>query len=682
MAQSATIGEPGGRARHFVRIWALLLAFSLFMACAGCARRAADSIPRAVDGVLDLRGIDLAQTGPLALNGEWQFYWDRLLSPGDFAADAVPQPADVFVLPGTWRGRRHAGERLGGTGQATLRLRLFVDPGAEPLGVRLIDVQQAYRLWADGRLVAQSGVVGRSAGEETPQRSLRLAKIPRRNGSVDLVLQVSNHHFRTGGVPEPILVAPPGVLERQRTQRWALALFFTGSILIIGLYHLALYLVRRRDVAPLYFGLYCLLTIGYTVNSNTSQWVMTLFAPKLDPAFMENFALLCFMAWPSLRFRFFQALYSGEFHKIIYRIGDARTAVFLGFLLFAPGVPLYWYVLFCLMLSLFLGLYNIQRLAVCVRRGRAGALLMLAGCGIHMVTGINDVFLHAGWIESVYVVESGMFLFVLCQTVALAQYFAGAFHTVSRLSCELENKNLRLQQEMTERDQLAREVVNISEEERRRISRELHDGLCQKLTGARLRASALAQRLAKTERGGEMALLAQLLDASADDAYNTSRGLWPVEHDPATPGPSLSDLARSVSQNTGMAVKFEKHLWCAQCVNPHANAIYRIAQEALANAVKHSRARNICMTLCCEEPDSLALRVRDDGIGREAAGKSGHTRGGGLGLNIMAHRARIIGAELSIEDVPDGGTVVACVAPCPAAPSNGKQTKEPSRDKE
>ena len=662
MAESTIMGGFLKRGRVlFIWTW-LWLVLWLLLFSAGCVRQ--DVAPKAVGGVLDLRGVDSFAIGSLALDGQWRFYWDRLLSPEDLAGPNAPQPEGLFELPGSWRGRMYGGRRLSGSGQATFCLRLLLDPGAKAPALWLKDLQMAYRLWANGTLVAQSGIVGRSVQAETPQRSLRLAVLPSDTGTVDLVLQLSNHHFRTGGVPESIQLAPIGMLEKQRSQSWALALFFAGSILIIGVYHLSLFLVRRRFRATLYFGLYCLLTMAYIVSSNTSQWVASLFVPAVDPAFMENFSLLCFMAWPSLRFRFFRELYPNEFHRMAYRLGDLRVALFMGFVFFAPGVPLYWYVLFCLAMSMCYGVYNMQRLLVCVRCGRSGAWLMLAGCGIHMVTGINDVLMHAGLIRSAYVVPPGMFLFVLFQAIALGQYFSNVFDTVARLSGELEHKNLRLQQEMAERDLLAREVVHISEEERRRISHELHDGLCQKLTGARLRATALARRLADVEGGGELTQLAQLLEASADDAYKTSRGLWPVEHDPAMHGPSLGDLARAVSDKTGMNVTFEKDFRCVQCGNPHTTAIYRIAQEALANAVKHSQARNVRVTLCCEESDKLVLRVWDDGIGRGAATDLEKSRSSGLGLSIMAHRARIIGAELRIEDAPGHGTVVTCVAPC------------------
>jgi signal transduction histidine kinase len=102
---------------------------------------------------------------------------------------------------------------------------------------------------------------------------------------------------------------------------------------------------------------------------------------------------------------------------------------------------------------------------------------------------------------------------------------------------------------------------------------------------------------------------------------------------------------------------------CPACRHPHLAQLYRIAQEAVANAVKHARAGRILVSLACPAGREAILAVRDDGCGQGQAKASA----GGLGLGIMAHRARVIGGELRIGDAPGGGTEVVCTAPCPGA---------------
>ena len=642
------------------------LALALLLNLTACLDKTPPA-PLAERGVMDLRTYDPIETGPAALDGQWEFYWNRLLTPDDFETGTdSPEPTGLFAFPGTWKGFRVNGEKLDGTGQATFRLRLMLWPDADKLTIRLFDIPMAYKLWADGRLVAENGTVGTDADTEIPLRSLVLAETASAGREMELILQVSNHHFRAGGVPESIEIAPPGPLEAARALRWNLSFLFAGCLLIVAAYHLFLFHQNLKLTAAFHFGTYCLFMLGYSATSNTSYWAATHLFPDLPPFVAEYFPLFCYIAMGPFLYRFYKSLYPEEIHTVIRYVVDIRLAIFVILLAFAPDYRISQYVALSILASLLYGIYYIQRLVVCARRGRNGAMLLLTGSTFFLLASLHDGLAHAKLIHSAYLLELGMFSLVATQSLALAKRFTHAIEAEENLSAELKRKNAYLQAKIEERNRLEREVVNISEEERRRISHELHDGLCQKLTGARLRASILNKRLSGTSDGEAMATLDEILKASADDAYRTSRGLWPVEHDPAVPGPSLEDLARRMSRDSGIDVSFERHCHCARCINPSMTTLYRIAQEALTNAVKHAHPNTIRMELRCPDGNGVTLTVRDDGIGMKAASQ-GEGLGEGLGLGIMGHRAGIIHADLRIEDGPDGGTVVTCAAPCEEA---------------
>ncbi len=611
----------------------------------------------AENGLLRLAAHEL--DGELSLEGPWAVFPHALLSPADFAVPNPPRPEGFLRFPGAWKGAAGLSNR----DQATFRLRLIPPPGERRMTLRLVDVHIAYRLWADGTLIAQSGVPGRSEKTETAHRSLVLAPLVLRGSPVDLTLQISNHHFRRGGVAEPMLLSPPDVAEAARTRTWMLSALFCGVLLVMGIYHLSLFALRRHDPPPLYFGLYALLLLVYAAGSNSTLWLAEGILPRqFPPAAMENVALLSYVAASVSLYRFFLTLYPREFSRRLRVASDLRLPVFVVAQVAFPPFVAYWVILGLLLLTLPLSGYYVARLVVCVRRGRPGADILLVGGVILAGAAANDILVHAGAFEGGYLVMPGLFAFVLFQAFTLATRFTRSFAEVERLSAELAEKNAVLHTEMEERNRLEREVIAISENERRRISHELHDGLCQQLTAARLRCSVLEDGLsAQTGFAQSLKTLGRLLVASTEDAYALSRGLWPVEHDPSAPGPSLEELVRSARRGDGAAVELCQNRHCAKCVNPHATALYRIAQEALTNAVKHAQAGHIRVSVDCRGEGRVELIVRDDGIGRAAAAQG---RDGGLGLRIMAHRAHVIGAELSIADAPDGGTVVRCVAPC------------------
>jgi signal transduction histidine kinase len=221
---------------------------------------------------------------------------------------------------------------------------------------------------------------------------------------------------------------------------------------------------------------------------------------------------------------------------------------------------------------------------------------------------------------------------------------------------------MRREKEMVlvERNRLAHQVVHISEDERRRISHELHDGLCQQLTAARLRFSVLMRKfLASGGKQLELTQLSALLDESVNHAHDLSRGLWPVELGPVGTIPSLEELARRLSEASGIHIEFKQNRRCVNCTNRHIIQLYRIAQEAITNAVKHAKTEIIKVDFNCLGT-GIVVSVSDNGIGRSAAASSS----GGLGVGIMHHRARIIGGDLRIMDTEGGGTSVVCNIPC------------------
>ena len=620
-------------------------------------------MPIARQGVLDLSSIQFSENTSINLDGEWEFYWDRLLTPNDFhTSEIAPALSSYFVMPRPWKGFQLGEQRLPATGKATFRLQLLPGDKLSRIDLRLFDIHEAYRLWANGELVAQSGSPGSSAATELPARSLALAEIPVNGLPVELILQVSNYHFRSGGVTEPIAAASPGTLQKIKNQDRGIALFFTGCILIIGLYHLAIFTFRRNNLSPLYFTGYCFLVVGYTLCSNTSQWAIYSFFPKASAANLENFSLLCYVSWEPLLFRFLASLYPDEFHyKLVYLL-DARILFFVLFLMLAPGVPLYWFIAFCLLQMMIYASYYLQRIMLCIKRKRSGARFLLLGLSAQFLVGFNDILTHAAIIQSIYLAIPVVSLFAFCQSLALAQQFTSTFTAVEYLSLQLERKNRSLQKEIEDNIKLEQKIVHISDQERRNISHELHDGLCQQLTGARLRASALATKFKGSEDEKTLSDLLELLKQSTDDAYKTSRGLWPVEHNVSGGGPSIAKLIQTISEKNNIKILFNQSQYCKTCSNTNMTNLYRIAQEALTNAVKHSQAAQIDVDMYCNGDGKSILDIRDNGVGQcSSKAKAGH---GGLGMSIMSHRAKLIDAQLNITDAPGGGTQITCIAPC------------------
>ena len=219
---------------------------------------------------------------------------------------------------------------------------------------------------------------------------------------------------------------------------------------------------------------------------------------------------------------------------------------------------------------------------------------------------------------------------------------------------------LQLGIDITEQKLLEGEVLKASELEKQRIGQDLHDSLSQTLSGVCCLAEALYQRLASTSASetGDAARIRSILADSVAQARSLARGLNPVGLGPESLMIAMKELAERTSKLFGVRCEF-------RCEGPvlvrdgaAARHLYRIAQEAAGNAVRHGRAKTVTIELAPDDGD-IVLSVEDDGIGLP----EDVSRSTGTGLRIMKHRAESIGAELGVGRRAEGGTIVTCRLP-------------------
>lgn len=218
----------------------------------------------------------------------------------------------------------------------------------------------------------------------------------------------------------------------------------------------------------------------------------------------------------------------------------------------------------------------------------------------------------------------------------------------------------QLEKASEDRQRLSREVERLGEMERRRLGAELHDGLCQHLTAIRLNC-AVAESHAQNSGAISLADFSRIHALVGDalvSAYDIAKGLCPADLGPDALVPALDHLCCTVRERHGLV--------CALTADPELTVsdperalnLYRIAAEAVANAVKHARCKRIEVVLA-REGGELVLRVSDDGHGTASDSVSS----GGLGQKIIAYRVELIGGSLKLENCPDGGYCVMCRVP-------------------
>ena len=348
---------------------------------------------------------------------------------------------------------------------------------------------------------------------------------------------------------------------------------------------------------------------------------------------------------------------------------------------------------------------------------RSRLFLMLAGLGFLILVGIIDYVTGFELFFSVFYLLGiglatwfigrwyGLFLSALSVAVWIAgDYAAGAKYSSSfipiwnstillsfycivvwllaslrSLHNELEDRvrqrTLALTLEMAERERLEKEILEVSEREQRRIGRDLHDGLCQHLTGTALAGQVLREKL-QAKSAPEAADAGNIIGL-VEDGITMARDLARGTYQADMPAEGLVAALRELSANT---TKWSKTVCVFEQAAPvlikdgtTAMHLHRIAQEAVSNAIRHGRAGSIVMGLS-ERNGRVTMTVEDDGVGL----REDWQKGQGLGTRIMAHRAEMIGADFVMDVNPTGGTIVKCSLPiAPESSDNPPGRHEP-----
>jgi two-component system CheB/CheR fusion protein len=210
--------------------------------------------------------------------------------------------------------------------------------------------------------------------------------------------------------------------------------------------------------------------------------------------------------------------------------------------------------------------------------------------------------------------------------------------------------------DLTSRRELERRILEVSASEQRRIGQDLHDGLCQDLVGIAFQADAAARTLTAEGVNDVSAIdaLAASVRSAAAQARRLSHGLNPVDlHAGGLPA-ALTALVGKINESFGIACAFDWDGFATVSDDSTATNLYRIAQEAISNAVKHGKARTIEVALKQQE-SSVVLSVADDGTGWKPGAKSD-----GIGLKGMQYRTNLLGGVLEIKTGRGSGTTITC----------------------
>lgn len=407
----------------------IMLAMLFLVAC-----HSAVIPPRAEGGVLDLQSWDFDSQGPVQLSGEWQFFWQQLRQPTDFASPNFDE-SQFILLPVSWNVQAD-GEPLSSYGYMTCRLQVLLSHPNQKLALDMPNVETAYRLYINGRLVTEVGTVSDRAETASPYWLPQVVEVTSDDTTLDIVLHVSNYHYRWGGAARPINLGTEAQIRATREWRVVLSIFLSGSILIMSLYHFGLFALRSKHKAPLYFGVFCLCMMIWTLTSNDTYLVYLI--PGINwELVLKLIYLSTYLVVPAFAM-FLHSLYNDAFSIVVLRLIQGVGFILSMIVLLTPA-RVFAYTVDINQLSIILS--SLYSISVLIRvRHREGAKIFLLAFLLLFATAINDILQARQLISTGYYASLGVFIFIFAQSFLISALFSKAFTQIEVLSATLEQR--------------------------------------------------------------------------------------------------------------------------------------------------------------------------------------------------------------------------------------------------
>lgn len=383
----------------------------------------------------------------IKLDGEWEFYWEEL---PEFDERGVVQLSEnnknFFKVPGAWNGRivqkkLDTGEiqekKIESFGYATYRLKIIL-PEIMPVGLRIPEMGTNYKLLYNNRTIIERGKVGVSRETSISEKSTNyILFIPEAN-EFFLTLLVSNFESNKGGFYQSILLGDNESILSLKQKNIAVALFVVGILFIMGIYHIALYYLKKDDLSTLYFALFSLM-MCLRMFVTEENFLIELI-PTINFVIFKKLEFLSLFFGVTLFNEFISEIFQNEINLFIRKL---VTGISIFYTLIALFLSPYYFtkllVSFQILLIFFI-IYAIFIFIKAILHKRLGGKTFLTGFIVFAAVTINDI-LHTNYIFNTgFLSPYGFIFFIFSQSFLLTSRFANTFHQVKDLSDNLEKK--------------------------------------------------------------------------------------------------------------------------------------------------------------------------------------------------------------------------------------------------
>lgn len=427
-------------------IFLLLIVLSFF----SCDSFNRESTWQVKDGILNLTRWLPEDNGPVELYGNWEFYYNQLLEPKDFKNGSIRKDRFLMKVPQSWQKGGNESTEFKAYGYATYKLTIKLNNPKEEYSLKFTTISCAYKLWINDRLLTTVGNINNTPEKTKPCYISKLIPfhveprfIKNDKAEIQIVMQVANFHHLRAGIWKPAWFGTADQLLHNDRDRYATDLIIMGIVLVIGIYHLFLYMFRRNDYTLLSFGVLCLIMMIRSLS--TGERYLTFWFPDMNWEFLVKLDNFSGFGTIPLFALFIYNLFRADMPKIMMRI-IVIFGICITVLVAATNTLFYGqfriiFEVYVLISGIYLCFFVLLKSVI---RKRKGSFFAFIGFFILLATAINDVFVSMELIYTTEIAPYGIAFYMFSQSFILAQRSADAFTQSEKLTLELNNQTQNL----------------------------------------------------------------------------------------------------------------------------------------------------------------------------------------------------------------------------------------------
>lgn len=363
----------------------------------------------AKNGQIDLTGWKISSDVSLKLKGEWGFFWEELLQ--------TSKPAPDFVtVPGVWTAKSKSGKTYPSFGYATYTLKVLLPKDASNLSLHIKQPMTAVKVFANGKELGEIGKVGKTKKSYTPAAKTRNFPLPD-SSELDIVIQVSNFDYTRSGLYNAVQIGKNQALSSSVLNSAVFDGILFGFAFALGIYHLILFLFRRKETSLFAFSLF-VFTVALRMLATNSLIGSEVFGFSWHANIRIEYFTFAVMIVPILFY--LRVLYKDEVNKTVLLICTAECAVYALITLFTPAAFFTSLLLYHQIVSLIEAVYLIAIIVLLIKRKRNGYAFILAGFFALIVSSVLDLLSGMMIIRFPTMLPIGLTVFLIVQSIALA----------------------------------------------------------------------------------------------------------------------------------------------------------------------------------------------------------------------------------------------------------------------